>query len=232
MHRHRSWLAECMRSLCGASFSVSAQHYTTALMQTVGFCFATMTLAAPALVTSMKSVNSPSHYLFRFDEPLAVDDWSSIDDVVMGGQSRSALVIADRALVFSGHVSLANNGGFASVRSSAVATRYVDATAIVLRVKGDGKRYKLNLKTDASFDGAQYQARFQPGAGVWEIVYLPLRSFVATYRGRRVPDVPPVRSADIRTVGLMVSERQAGPFTLKVKWIGLHSGARSGTGLE
>jgi monofunctional biosynthetic peptidoglycan transglycosylase len=147
----------------------------------------------------------------------------------MGGQSSSALAIADSALVFSGHVSLVNNGGFASVRSAVIEPRFADAKAIILRVMGDGKSYKINLKTDGSLDGVQYQARFQPGAGVWETVRLPFARFVATYRGRRVPEAPPLRSAEIRTVGLMISERQAGPFKLKVDWIGVELGVHSST---
>lgn len=34
------------------------------------------------------------------------------------------------------------------------------ATGIVLRVRGDGKRYRVNLRTNATFDGVQYQAGF------------------------------------------------------------------------
>jgi NADH dehydrogenase [ubiquinone] 1 alpha subcomplex assembly factor 1 len=57
--------------------------------------------------------------LFDFSDPRAADAWRGIDDRVMGGVSRSRLRY-DRAghAVFEGEVSLAQNGGFASVRSS------------------------------------------------------------------------------------------------------------------
>ena len=59
--------------------------------------------------------------LFDFSAPTAADAWSAIDDRVMGGVSRSRLRhdTAGHA-VFEGEVSLAQNGGFASVRSSPV----------------------------------------------------------------------------------------------------------------
>ena len=47
-------------------------------------------------------------------------EWGSLDDVVMGGVSESsfARMQSGREAVFSGRVSAANNGGFASVRAS------------------------------------------------------------------------------------------------------------------
>ena len=57
--------------------------------------------------------------LFRFDTPDVIVGWSAIDDRVMGGRSRSALRKTGAACAsFSGEVSLANGGGFASVRSA------------------------------------------------------------------------------------------------------------------
>ena len=92
--------------------------------------------------------------LFLFDRPEAVAAWSAIDDRVMGGVSRSALRFdAAGHAVFSGQVSPDNNGGFASVRASVSTPVTTDIDAIELLVRGDGHRYKLNLRTDRGFDG-------------------------------------------------------------------------------
>ena len=58
------------------------------------------------------------------------------------------------------------------------------ALACLLEVRGDGRRYKFNLRTDGGFDGITHQASFQPPAGEWTVVRLPLEGFVATWRGR------------------------------------------------
>ena len=50
---------------------------------------------------------------------------------------------------------------------------------------------------------------------------LPIASFVATFRGRQVAGVGPLRPELIRRLGLMVSDKQAGPFELLVDWIGV-----------
>src|SRR5512145_2802076 len=63
--------------------------------------------------------NAAMRELARFDSPESVRDWSPVDDAVMGGVSRSRLRFDSGGhAVFEGAVSLANNGGFASVRTA------------------------------------------------------------------------------------------------------------------
>lgn len=55
--------------------------------------------------------------LFDFKDLSAATSWYGVNDTVMGGLSRSKLTISPLGYgIFSGHVSLANGGGFASVR--------------------------------------------------------------------------------------------------------------------
>ena len=111
---------------------------------------------------------------FLFDRPESVATWSAIDDRVMGGVSRSTLRFDPAGhAVFAGTVSADNHGGFASVRSAVAQPEAGDFEteggeaggfdAIELDVRGDGRRYKLNLRTDRSFDGVNYQAAGAPG---------------------------------------------------------------------
>ena len=59
-----------------------------------------------------------STLLFDFAYARSTDGWMAINDVVMGGLSTSKLEATGFATaVFSGYVSLENNGGFASARS-------------------------------------------------------------------------------------------------------------------
>ena len=158
--------------------------------------------------------------LFRFESAAPVADWAAIDDGVMGGVSGSR-IRHDPAghAVFEGIVSLENNGGFASVRSRPLDLGAPGAAGYSLDVRGDGKRYKLNLRTDDAFDGVNYQAAFEAPAGTWTLVRLPLSGFRPTLRGRSVPDAPPLDPARVRQIGLMISDRQAGPFALAVRSI-------------
>ena len=160
--------------------------------------------------------------LFDFTDPRAVDAWRAIDDRVMGGVSRSRLRHDPAGhAVFEGEVSLEQNGGFASVRSSPDARGQPGATTCLIEVRGCSKQFKLSLLTDDGFDSVNYQAGFAADTHDWQTLRLPLAAFRASFRGRNVPGAPALEPARIRQVGLMISARQAGPFALDIRRIGL-----------
>jgi monofunctional biosynthetic peptidoglycan transglycosylase len=144
--------------------------------------------------------------------------WPNIDDSVMGGVSQSSMKVISGVGVFSGMVSFDNNGGFASVRSRAESRDLSVFAGLVLRVRGDGKRYGFRLRTDAAFDGVSYQAVLQPPAGEWVEVALRFADFEPVYRGRRVAGHPELDPSRITTMGLIIS-RQEGPFRLEIESI-------------
>lgn len=158
--------------------------------------------------------------LFLFDRPQSVAAWGAIDDRVMGGVSRSALRFdPDGHAVFSGVVSPDNNGGFASVRAPVPELPEGAIDAVQITVRGDGRRYKLNLRIDGGFDGINYQVAFDSEAGGWQVLRLPIDAFRASFRGRPVPEAPALRGACIRQLGLMIADRQFGPFELAIREI-------------
>lgn len=160
--------------------------------------------------------------LLDFDDPADVALWRAVGDVVMGGVSRSAFEQAAPGIArFHGVVSLENSGGFASVRTPPRDWHVAGARAFLLRVRGDGRTYKFTIRTGDGFDGIQYQARFVAPADAWTDVVLPVSDFVATFRGRKVPFAPSLDPARSRALGLMISDRQAGPFELLVDRIAI-----------
>jgi len=169
--------------------------------------------------TSM-SANLPheTRPVIDFRDPAQGQAWTSVDDRVMGGVSASQMTVTAEGLVFSGEVSLAHNGGFASIRARPRGYDLAGATALLLRVRGDGQTYKLTLRTDDAFDGVQYQARFATQAGAWIDVGLPVADFQPTFRGRIV-EAPALDPTRIRIFGLLIADRQAGPFRLVVESI-------------
>lgn len=152
--------------------------------------------------------------LFSFTLASACARWQSIDDIVMGGVSHSTVDCRDGALRFSGIVSLENNGGFASMRSAPASYDLSGYAGIALHLTGDGRTYKLNLKTDPGFDGVQYQASFAT-RGDAQIVRLPFETFVPRLRGHDI-SAPPLNTARIATFGVLIADKQAGPFDLRI----------------
>ena len=158
--------------------------------------------------------------LIDFAHDDATMDWHPIDDVVMGGMSQSSLQpYSPGVACFRGVVSLEHGGGFASVRTEPRKWNTAGARAFVVRCRGDGRQYKFTVRTDDGLDGVQYQSRFQPPQGKWAEVELPITSFAASFRGRPVAGAGPLDAAMVRCIGLMVSDRQAGPFELLLEWI-------------
>ncbi|MGI2261477.1 CIA30 family protein [Shewanella sp. GXUN23E] len=156
--------------------------------------------------------------LFDFSTLDSARDWYSINDGVMGGLSRSRLSASPLGFaVFSGHVSLANGGGFASVRCDFADTNLSAAGYIRLLVKGDGRQYKVNLRDSLAPDSPVYQQAFVSRADddVWQQVNLPLTEFHARRRGQPLPGISADFSA-IKSLGLVIGDRQGGDFTLQI----------------
>jgi len=163
----------------------------------------------------------PPHLLLDFEDPAEIDWFAPIDDAVMGGVSSSRLVqAAPGVAAFTGTVSLENNGGFASVRSRPRDWGMAGATALVLRLRGDGKSYRVNLRTPNTPSAFRFEAPLDLPAGAWREVEVPIASLRAKAFGRPVPLVGPPDPARVQQVGFMISDGQAGPFRLEIDWVG------------
>ena len=162
---------------------------------------------------------SNSQVLFDFHKESDIDNWNIIDDVVMGGRSSGRFFLNNSGnAVFRGLVSLENNGGFSSVRYRFDPKDIDVYDKIVLRIKGDGKRYQLRIKTD-KFDRFSYISYFQT-TGVWETIEIPLRSMFPTFRGIRL-NKSNYPGKVIEEIGFLVGNKTAEPFQLEIDWIGL-----------
>lgn len=144
-------------------------------------------------------------------------EWYSINDIVMGGRSRGALAFQrDSVATFSGYVSFENNGGFASVKSKERKYQLEGASGIKLLVNGDGKTYKLRLRTTDLDEEFFFEHAFKPQKGEWETVSLKFKDFYLTRRGRRIDDAPQLIPENIVSFGLLISDRQEGEFKLEI----------------
>ena len=98
-------------------------------------------------------MQQPSRSLIEFSAAADEPGWLAVNDDVMGGRSHGNARIVDRQLHFSGTLSLDNGGGFASVRTQGRRLDLRDASAMLLQVRGDGRRYQLRVATAARFRG-------------------------------------------------------------------------------
>ncbi len=150
-------------------------------------------------------------------------DWSVINDTVMGGVSQARVTRGEAgSLVFDGALSLENNGGFTSIRTRVTEPDWTDAEALRLRVKGDGRTYICTVRIrDRRMQRIYYRASFQTDPSDATEVVLPFSDFEPYVFGRRVPQVPMLNSmlSRIGSVGVMLSDKQEGTFSLAIKEI-------------
>jgi hypothetical protein len=150
-----------------------------------------------------------------FTDTQIVEQMWVVNDGVMGGVSQSRFRRGAEGVIIEGNVSLENNGGFASVRSAAAFG--VGTVALELKIKGDGKRYKFILRTDAAPRSPMYQADFVAAEG-WHTYQFVPSDFRASFRGRAV-DAPDLVFADAKELGILIADKQAGSFHLQLKTI-------------
>jgi len=147
-----------------------------------------------------------------FSNPSTLRDSWIVNDGVMGGVSQSSLRQDVDSMVFEGLVSLENNGGFASMRSSVKFPQGIQL--IELLAKGDGKRYKLVLRTELA-PRVTYVADFI-ALPTWQTYRFNLSQFKSTFRGRDV-DAPALSFSDVIDFGILISNNQAGSFAIQLK---------------
>ena len=148
--------------------------------------------------------------IFDFTKPSAElkDYWGALDDVVMGGVSASNIQLVENTALFAGNVSTANSGGFASIRTKNFDPPFnlSDCEGVKLRVKGDGQRYKIFLRTDTKWDGIGYSYSFDTVADTWIDVHIPFADLIPVFRAKVVKDAPPIEQNRVCSFQLMLSK--------------------------
>lgn len=173
-----------------------------------------------ALATLPTTSTRSAVTLFDFSATKTEPTWIAVNDSVMGGVSRGGPKLINGSLHFRGVLSLENNGGFSSIRSGGPARDLSAFEAITLRVKGDGRTYRLQLGTNAEFRRSRisYQAEFATQNGQWTEVTVPLSALIPQFRGQKLPG-PPLDRSRIEEIGLSLSDGKPGDFALEVDWI-------------
>ncbi|UCC80897.1 MAG: CIA30 family protein [Candidatus Zixiibacteriota bacterium] len=155
--------------------------------------------------------------IFNFEDKGQIAQWISINDNVMGGESKGkASFCENNCLLFSGSISLENNGGFASVRTLPRDFELGGYKGIRIRVKGDGRAYQFRVRVDGNIDGMAFKHDLQTVENTWLDIDLPFESFLPTYRGKILKEVNPLVAGDIRQLGFLIADKKIGPFKLIV----------------
>ncbi|MEO8268543.1 MAG: CIA30 family protein [Aureliella sp.] len=180
------------------------------------------TLVLPLLILmgSIVMADEPLEVLFDFTGVDAAKEWQTVNDGVMGGVSEGKFKITDNnTLEFFGKLSLENNGGFASVRTKGKKLGLENGDTLVVKVRGDGREYEMNLYVPTIQIAYSYRAVFQTKKDEWIEIKLPLDKFDATSFGQVVKNAGQVNPATVNGIGFILSDKKAGPFKMEIQWV-------------
>ncbi|MBK8845933.1 MAG: CIA30 family protein [Bacteroidetes bacterium] len=157
--------------------------------------------------------------IYNFTTHTIIKEWRIVNDGVMGGISKSSLALSDAGHgQFLGHVSLANNGGFASIQLNTTIKISDEKKFIILRVKGDGKRYEFRLKGE-TWQSESYVHQFNT-SGEWENIKLSISEFYPQFRGRKL-NIPNFNFESIEQISFLIANKQEEDFELMIDFIRL-----------
>ena len=155
--------------------------------------------------------------LATFTKSDSLESWTSVNDGVMGGISKGGFKRTDQGtMLFSGELSLENNGGFASVRTQPRDLNLSGMSSIIVNVRGDGRTYWLDLRVKGQMGASSYRAYLPTTAGVWQETRIPLADFKPQAFGRELP-FKAINPAELASLGFTLADKKAGAFSLEVK---------------
>lgn len=149
-----------------------------------------------------------------------VRGWRAVNDGVMGGLSSGGPRFENGQMTFQGVINT-NGGGFSSVRKSVSKGILSNAPGIKLRVRTDGRDYKLTLRSSATWRGrpVSFQAPIPTTkADEWAEVLVPFSNLRGTIFGRDVRNAKFDKSA-VSQIGIILADGRDGSFRLDVDWI-------------
>lgn len=160
-----------------------------------------------------------SKMIFDFNIGADIEDWNVVDDVVMGGRSSSQFNLNSEGFgVFSGNISLENNGGFSSVQYQFNKTEVTKYTKIKIRLKGDGKDYQLRVKNNSS-NYFSYITTFST-TNKWQVVEIALKDMYPSFRGKRL-NTPNFSHEFIEQIAFLIGNKKNEDFQLIIDTIEL-----------
>lgn len=149
--------------------------------------------------------------------PPPLGAWSYVSDQVMGGVSEGGARVAGDHLSLSGEVSTANRGGFIQTRVRLATPFPAAARGLVIRVRGNGERYFVHLRTGGTLLPWQYyQSPFDTGAE-WRVLHVPFEAFRPL--GAMLRGTP--RAEAITSVGFVAFGRDH-RAELAAQWLGIY----------
>lgn len=155
--------------------------------------------------------------IFDFTKDADLQNWSVVDDTVMGGVSNGKMGMdAEGNGIFQGHVSLDNNGGFTSIRYNAGKIMLQDYSKFLVVLKGDGKTYQFRVKAKSN-EYYAYIFSFET-TGNWQTIEIAFRNMIPSFRGQTL-DMANFPGDSLEEIGFLIGNKKEEDFKLSIDHI-------------
>jgi len=152
--------------------------------------------------------------IFEFNKTSNRKEWELVNDEVMGGLSMGLLQIdSDGKGIFSGHVSLENNGGFCLIRHDIERISVENYSKFIIKVKGDGKKYAFRCRS-GEHQRHTYSYSFKTTED-WQTIEIPFNQMDAVFRGEDL-ELPNYHGDFLTQIALIIKNGVAEDFKLKI----------------
>jgi len=169
------------------------------------------------LIFSLFSQNDLNNIIYNFKNSRTLQNWTVVDDGVMGGLSKGNLGLNKEGnAVYSGHVLTDNNGGFSSLRYQFELRDVSSFKTVSLRLKGDGKSYQFRLKSNKG-QYYSYVSKFDT-TGEWETIVIAFKDFRPQFRGN-VLDMPNFQGETMQEIAFLIGNKVKESFQLEIESI-------------
>lgn len=176
-------------------------------------------LLIPLLMSTPNPTNTEALRI-DFGKNGNAQDWNIVNDGVMGGRSQGQGYFTDTSLVFNGEVSLDNNGGFASLRSSYQDFDLSAYEKVVIRCKSKGVQFAFTLNIHRQFYLPSFKKRVQTQSDDWETIELQLSDFYAYRLGNQLDyKLDQASLGKIIRLGFITDEKKYAPFEFEIDYV-------------
>lgn len=177
----------------------------------------TILTCAVLIVTNSLILNAQ---IIDFGNQTGGQYWSVTNDGVMGGLSRGNAWLSDSSVIFKGEVSLDNNGGFSSLRSSYNNLDLSGFNSAEVRLRASGLDFSITFAKSRRFYIPNFKHVIKLKSTEWEVVTFDLDQLKEYRIGNATGNtITPTDLKNLVGISFINEGKKEGPFVLEVDYI-------------
>jgi NADH dehydrogenase [ubiquinone] 1 alpha subcomplex assembly factor 1 len=148
-------------------------------------------------------------------------EWVLLSDNVMGGMTKSKIEYTNNSVLLSGNISLANYGGFSSIKTKYKSVDLSVYIGIKIKFKSTNQKFAFTLEDNQNWMQPNYKREFAPKKdNTWEEVVIYFKDFQEIVIGEPTGNMMESKSLkNIVRMGIMTYSKKEGPFSLEVDFV-------------